>query len=103
VARAAWIARYLVPVYPSLTIAAAYALNGLSARLGKRFQVVRGLPVWATAISITLVVIVCLTWVSGFNAVSFLTGRISRHDFLLQFPFYHRTDFINTQLSAGAK
>ena len=103
VTKSAWIARYLMPVYPSLTIVAAYTLCGLSNKLGKRVRLIQSLPVWATAISLTLVIIVCLTWVGSFNSLSFLSGRISRHDFLLQFPFYHRTDFINTQLPANAK
>lgn len=103
VTKSAWIARYLLPVYPSLTIVSVYTLCGLSNRIGNRFRLIRGLPVWATAISLTLVAVVCLTWISGFNALGFLSGRISRHDFLLQFPFYHRTDFINTQLPEGAK
>lgn len=103
VTKSAWIARYLLPVYPSLTIIAAYTCCGLSDRLGKRFRISRGLPVWATAISLSLVVVVCLTWISGFNTIGFLSGRISRRNFLLQFPFYHRTDFINTQLPVGAK
>jgi 4-amino-4-deoxy-L-arabinose transferase-like glycosyltransferase len=101
--KSAWIARYLLPVYPSLTILAVYTLCELSNRLGRRFHVIKALPMWATALSLVFVVIVSMTWVSGFNALSFVSGRISRHDFLLQFPYYHRTDFINTQLPPDAK
>jgi len=103
VTKSAWIARYLLPVYPSLTVIAVYTLCGLSNKFSTRTRLMQGLPIWATALSLIVVVMVSLTWVSGFKAVNFLSGKISRHDFLLQFPFYHRTDFINTQLPASAR
>jgi 4-amino-4-deoxy-L-arabinose transferase-like glycosyltransferase len=98
-----WIARYLMPVYPSLTVVAAFTLADFSKRLNQRIHWAERLPVWATAISLSLVVIVSLVWVSEFSSLSYISGVISRRDFLLQFPFYHRIDFINTQLPVGSQ
>jgi hypothetical protein len=99
----AWIARYLLPVYPGLTIVSAYTLSDLSKRLGQRMRLIQGLPVWATTVSLSVVIVVSLVWISGFRAIHFISGDISRHTFLLQFPFYQRIDFINTQLPEGAQ
>jgi 4-amino-4-deoxy-L-arabinose transferase-like glycosyltransferase len=33
-----WVARYLLPVYPALTVVAAYALEGVAERIGKYFR-----------------------------------------------------------------
>jgi hypothetical protein len=103
VTKSAWIARYLLPVYPSLTAVTASTLSSVSDRLSERINRLRELPVWVTAASLSFVIVVSLTWISGFNAVGFVTGRTSRHDFLRQFPFYHRIDFINTQLPSDAR
>ena len=98
-----WIARYLLPVYPPLTIVAAYTLAVLSDRVGHRIPLLQGLPAWLTGISLSVVVLISVVWIREFKALQFISGRVSRHTFLSQFPFYSRIDFINTQLPKGIR
>jgi 4-amino-4-deoxy-L-arabinose transferase-like glycosyltransferase len=93
-----WIARYLLPVYPTLTIVAAYTLVGLSDRVSERIPFLQTLPNWITGISLSIVLLISVVWIKEFQALQFMSGTVSRRDFLLKFPFYPRIDFINTQL-----
>jgi hypothetical protein len=98
-----WIARYLLPVYPPLTIVAAYTLAGLSDRLSQRVPLFRNLPAWLTGISLSIVVLISVVWIREFKVLQFISGSVSRREFLLQFPFYSRIDFINTQTPRGIR
>lgn len=98
-----WIARYLLPVYPPLTIVAAYTMAALSDRVGQRIRLLQSLPAWITGISLSIVVLISVVWIREFKALQFMSGAVSRRAFLLQFPFYSRIDFINTQTPQGIR
>lgn len=93
-----WIARYLVPAYPALTIVAAYTLARLSEQLKSRFSLAKILPLYVLAILFAIVGAACAASIRQFKTLQYVSGSISRHDFLAPIPFYGPLDFINTQL-----
>jgi 4-amino-4-deoxy-L-arabinose transferase-like glycosyltransferase len=98
-----YIARYLLPAYPPLTITAAYILVALPKRLSSNKRLAESAPVFATAFSLVFIIITSLIWINQFHALHFLSGAISRSTFLLQVGSYRRTDFINKQLPTNTK
>jgi hypothetical protein len=98
-----WIARYLLPVYPPLTIVTAYTLERFSNRLSKSASFAQRLPIWPVAISLSAVVVISVSLMLHFNSFRYVTGSISRHEFLLRFPYRARTDFINSKLPATSR
>ena len=98
-----WIARYLLPVYPALTIISAFTLVGLSEKLRPGSFFSQRLLVWLVAISLGSSVLFSVAWVRQFHSIGFLAGAISRHQFLRQFPDEARLDFIDNQLPHNAR
>jgi 4-amino-4-deoxy-L-arabinose transferase-like glycosyltransferase len=97
-----WIARYLLPAYPSLTIVASYTLTTLGERLRQNVSFAHKLPRYALAIALSMVVTECAISVRQFACFGFLAGRISRHEFLIRLSGYEPIDFIN-QLPTTAR
>ena len=97
-----WIARFLLPLYPALTIVSAFTIVGLSQRVKQR-DLSRRLPVWVVAIAVTFVAVISIEPIIQFNTLGFLRGALSRREFLLQFPFQPRIDFVNNELPANAR
>jgi hypothetical protein len=93
-----WIARYLLPAYPSLTIVAAYTLVKLTERVKQQ-----KLAIFAVAATLGVVIAVGIRPMMTFNSFSYLAGIISRHDTVSRFPYYRPIEFINTQLPATAR
>jgi len=99
----AWISRYLVPAYPALTIVAAYALDALSRRLGTRLAVAKGIPVYVVILALAPIITNCVLIFRHFNSVHYVTGTVSRHEFLTQFLFYRPIEFVNRELPSTAR
>lgn len=99
-----WVPWLLVlsTVYPPLTIVTAYTLTTLANRVSKS-SFARSLPIWPVAISLCFVVLITLSLLLHFNSFRYFAGTISRHEFLLRFPYRARTDFINTKLPATSR
>lgn len=93
-----WIARYLVPAYPALTIVAAYTLVKLAERLKQE-----KLAIFAAAATLGFVIAVGVKSMIGFNSFSYLAGLTSRRQTISRFTYYRPIDFINTQLPATAR
>jgi hypothetical protein len=98
-----WIARYLVPAYPALTIVAAYTLTALSSRLQSRFSMARILPAYVVGLLLITVFFMSLVAMRKTNALGFAGGSISRHSFLGPLVFYKPLDFINNELPSNAR
>ena len=98
-----WIARYLLPAYPALTIVAAYTLTTISSRLKDRISLARKLPEYAVAGALAVIVATSVASMRYFNSPSYLAGKLSRHQFLLSLRDYRAMTFINLQLPASAK
>jgi hypothetical protein len=99
VAWTSWIARYLLPTYPALTIVAAYTLTEITQRIG----LLRNLHISLLAGLLAVVISTSLLSVRKFNSLSFLTGAASRHDIAMQFTYYRPLDFINNTLPPNAR
>jgi len=98
-----WIARYLVPAYPALTIVSAYTLTALSSRLKSSFSTARILPAYVVGLLLITVLFMSLAAMRRINAVGFAGGSISRHDFLAPLIFYRPLDFMNNELPPEAR
>ena len=103
VAATSWIARYYLPVYPAMTLIAVYVLVTLAEKLKTQAPIARILPVAAvvTAVALTAFVFVLQFHVSG--AASFLTGSLSRREFLQAAFYYPPVDYINQNSPQDAK
>lgn len=98
-----WIARFLLPAYPAVTIVAAYTLTNFCERLSSRASWTAKLPVWIVAALLSFVVMASAIWITSTNGLQYLTGRMSRHEFLTQLPYYPPFEFINSNLPADAR
>jgi hypothetical protein len=97
-----WIARYLLPAYPALTILAAYTLVTASERLKQKTAVLRLLPLYLVLIALTIVITTSFRSLAHRNYLSFIAGATSRHDFMRGFDYSYPVDFINSELPADA-
>jgi 4-amino-4-deoxy-L-arabinose transferase-like glycosyltransferase len=93
-----WIARYLVPAYPALTVVAAYTLVGLTDRMKQP-----KLIIFVPAVALGVIVAVGLKSMMTFNSFSYLTGITSRRQTVSRFTYYRPIEFINTQTPASAR
>ncbi len=99
-----WVARYLLPIYPALTVVAAYALEGVAEQIGKYFRHGRWLA--AVVVSGTLIMVL----VQGVHELNlkevwpFVNGALSRQEFLTNVRGdYRMLDFVNRQLPPGGR
>ena len=98
-----WIARYLVPAYPALTIVAAYTLTTLSGRLESRLAIAKLIPACIVILLLVAVITMCVVSVRYFHSFQYVNGSVSRHDFLTRISFYRPLEFINQELPATAR
>jgi hypothetical protein len=98
-----WIARYLVPAYPALTIVAADTLDKLSTRLTPRLAIAKRIPVYALILALAPVITDSVRLFGHFNSVHYVTGTVSRHEFLTRLSFYQPIEFVNRELPATAR
>jgi len=98
-----WIARYLLPAYPSLTIVAAYTLVALSERVKPRLPAFEKLPLYAVAAALGVVIAAGVISMQIFNSFGYLTGRTSYRESIAQFTYQRPIQFINTQLPPNAR
>lgn len=99
----AWVARYLLPLYPALTVLAACAIAGLIAKLSPRVRLAPVLFAAVVAVAVGSALLVCLVRVYDTRGSKFLIGDISRSDFLHTAFYYGAFDLINHTLPQDAK
>jgi 4-amino-4-deoxy-L-arabinose transferase-like glycosyltransferase len=98
-----WIARYLLPVYPALTILTAYTLVSAGDWLKRKNARLGQLPMYVVLMALMVVVATSFKSLIGRNGFPFVAGTISRRDFMRGFSYYRPVDFINTELPADAR
>lgn len=91
-----WIARYLLPAYPALTIVASHTLVELSERLKRWFDPLGKLYFYAVATALAFVITAGVLSISTYSIVSYLTGKTSRQQTLSQWSYYQPIRFINS-------
>lgn len=88
-ASSTWIARFLLPLYPPLTILSAVALADLSSRLRPYSPIgAKFLPSWALAIPLGVVISLSMAEMNKLQNIGFGLGTVSRHQFLAPWPEY---------------
>ena len=102
-ASTSWIARYLLPIYPPLTILAAQALMDLADRLRSYTPRAVFLPAVAVAVAVSSTVFVTALQAYVAGAGSFITGSLSRRDFMSAAFYYPPLDFINRNTEPNAR
>ncbi len=97
-----WLARYLLPAYPALTIVTSHTLVELSERLSRWLGPLEKLYSYAVAAALGVVIATGVQSMRTFKSVSYLTGKISRRETVSQFTYYQPIRFINS-LPANAR
>jgi hypothetical protein len=102
-AEVSWVGRYLLPVYPALTVVAGFVLLEIARKLRPFAPVARILPVVAVGVAVGSALIVSAAAIYSRNGIGFLDGSLSRREFRMQFGYYWPIDFINNKLPADAR
>jgi 4-amino-4-deoxy-L-arabinose transferase-like glycosyltransferase len=100
VSSTSWIARFLLPIYPPLTIVSAYTLFEVSRRFAGRVAAKVCFLIIAFCMMIQLVV--TAQFITSLNQLKFISGSISRSQFLNALFYYPPIDFINRNLPPDA-
>ena len=99
----AWIARYLVPAYPALTIVASYTIYTLSTRFESRLAIAKRIPLYGLAFALVPVLASCVASLRYFHTLQYDTGTVSHHEFLRRLSFYRPIEFVNRELPSTAR
>lgn len=100
VSSTSWIARFLLPIYPPLTLVSAYILVELSKRFAGRRATLACFCVVAACMMFQLMVSV--KFIRTLNQLQFVAGNISRSQFLSSLFYYPPIHFINRNLPPDA-
>lgn len=101
--RNTWIARYWLPMFPALTIAAAYALSELINRLKSYRNLSQVVAPVMIAMSIVPVIHLSANELLNTDGLSYIAGSLSRGDFMAHTIYYPSIDFVNHQLPRNAR
>jgi hypothetical protein len=99
IAATSWIARYLLPAYPTLTIVGSYTLNSIS----ERVSILRKLPIFLIAGLLAVVISTSMLSMRKFHSYRFLIGTASRHDVVNRFTYYRPLQFMNDTLPQNSR
>lgn len=103
IAATAWSGRYLLPIYPGLTILAAYTMNELTVRLRRQAAMIIILPAVVVGIAVSASLSVCISQIQARDGFRYLTGAIPRRQFMFGMFYYPPIDFLNNNLEPGAR
>jgi hypothetical protein len=103
VASSAWIARYSLPIYPALTLLAAYTLASLADKLAPFAPLAKKLPVIAVGITVFLNAFIFASQMYKIGGVGFLTGALSRRDFVKALYYNSAIDWVNHNTPKDAR
>lgn len=102
--RGAWLGRYLLPLYPPMTVVAAYALTALAERLRKWLPTALLLPTCVVGLALAWTVRLSVEGMTEKKVFSFLSGEVSRSEYLKSTRYYYQPlDFINRNLPPDAR
>jgi hypothetical protein len=104
-----WHSRYLLPIYPALTIAVAYALTSLGewavAKGRSRLLCIaaKALPVVALIVTLGPLAFTSLMQSVQLRGPEYLVGQLSRRGFMSSVIYYPTIDYINRTLPPTAR
>ena len=96
-------ARYLLPMYPALTIVSSHTLTNLCGKLNSRITLASKLPAFVIALCLTVPIAVSIKAIRSLEIVPFFTGNHSRRTFLSKLNYYGPMDFVNRMVPSNAK
>jgi hypothetical protein len=103
IAAMSWVPRYLLPIYPALTVLAAYVLVGLADKFKAHTRLSPALPALAVAVAVGSAALVCVTQMYKMRNMQFVKGELSRHEFMMGSFYYPSIDYVNRELPADAR
>jgi len=95
-----WIARYLLPAYPSLTIVATYTLVAFTT---SKLPKIERLPFYALTIALGISLSASVHEMTTLNFFNYFAGRASHRDMMKGLTYYEPIQFINNKLPANAR
>jgi hypothetical protein len=99
----AWTARYLLPIYPPLTLIAAFVVAG-AAQGVKRKSVLRvAVPVIALLLTTGVTLLTEGSQLIRTHELNYINGSMSRADFMNQFFYYPSLRYVNENTTQKAK
>ena len=104
-----WHSRYLLPIYPALTVVTAYVLTELidwaALKAKSRWLAVasKALPVVAVSAALVPLAFTSLSQLGELRGPEYLRGQLSRRGFMSSMFYYQAIDFINHTLPADAR
>ncbi len=99
-----WMGRYLLPLYPPMTVVTAYSLTALAESLRKRWATAPLLPACVVGLALALTVRSSAEGMAEKKVFSFLSGEVSRSEYLKATRYYYQPlDFINRNLPPDAR
>lgn len=100
---AAWTARYLLPVYPPLTLIAAYTITRMTQWLKRRNSFAIVLPVIALVLTTGATLLMETTRLIKMFELNYVNGSLSRADYLNLVFYYPALRYVNENVSKDAK
>ncbi|HSE98211.1 MAG TPA: hypothetical protein VLD57_08110 [Blastocatellia bacterium] len=103
IASTIWVGRMLLPLYPALMLVAAYVMTELAVKLKPHTALAEKLPGLLVAVTVCSTLFVSSVQVYKAGGMSFITGSLSRREFMDAAFYYPPIDFINTQTPEGSR
>lgn len=99
----AWTARYLLPLYPPLTLIAAYVVVRAGESLRSRSALTAALPALALLLTTGSVVLSEVSQLIKNHELNYINGSLSRADFLSLVFYYPPLRYVNENTSGESK
>lgn len=102
IVRSSWVARILLPVYPTMTVLAAYLISEIAERAKARVRIAALMPASALLMVVWPVASATMSQMIQRGDLGFITGSHSRRQYMYGFFYYPAIDFINHNLPVNA-
>jgi hypothetical protein len=99
----AWTARYLLPLYPPLTLIAAYTLARATQWLKRKTSLALALPVIALVLTTGATLFMETTRLIRLFELNYINGTLSRADYLNMVFYYPALRYVNEHVGGNAK
>lgn len=102
-ASSSWTARYLLPIYPPLTLIAAFVVGRAAERLGRKSALGQALPAVILFLIIGITLLGSVVQIISTRDLNYVNGSLSRADYLNQFFYYPSLRYVNENTSPDTK
>lgn len=99
----AWTARYLLPIYPPLTLIAAYVVVRATEWVKRKSALAIAVPVIALLLTTGSTLLAEASQLIRAHELKYINGSISRADFMDQFFYYPSLRYVNENTAPDAK